>query len=129
MLILAPIRAHRQRHPLLRVDPDKDVDNYANLAAFPVTGTDDQLYRATNTGLVYRWSWSAYVETDDFTPVRLVAQTAVLGLPEGAKLCYRLDFSNVVFNGEDDQLLAPFAFQAPTTDVVLDLATAPRITL
>lgn len=129
MLALAPIKARIDNGILmLRVDPDKDVDNYANLAAFPGTGVANQLYRATDTGLVYFWSGSAYVTTDDYAVVRLVAQTAVLGLAVGATLNYRLDFSNVVFNG-DDQKLPPFGFAAPTSDVVLNLATVARIVL
>lgn len=129
MLILAPIRARIDNGELmLRADPDRDVDNYANLAAFPGTGAADQLYRAVDTGLVYEWTGAAYSVTYDFAPVRLVAQTAVLGLPEGATLNYRLDFTNVVFNG-GDQELASFAVAAPTSDLTLDLATAPRVTL
>lgn len=129
MLVLAPVRARIDNGILmLRTDPDRDVDNFANMAAFPATGAADQLYRDTSTGKVFEWTGSAYAETDDFAVVRLVAQTAVLGLPEGATLNYRLDFSNVVYNG-GDQKLASFAFAAPTSDVVLDLATAPRIAL
>jgi hypothetical protein len=30
-----------------------------------------------------------------------IKQTAVLGLPDGEKLCYRLDFDNMIFNGDD----------------------------
>lgn len=43
-------------------------------------------------------------------------------------LNYHLDFSNVVYNG-GDQKLASFALAAPTSDVVLDLATVDRIAL
>ena len=39
-----------------------DVLEYANLAAFPGTGTTGLLYVALDTNLVYRWSGSAYVE-------------------------------------------------------------------
>jgi hypothetical protein len=39
-----------------------------------------------------------------------------------------LAFDHLTFNG-DDQELASFAVAAPTSDVVLDLATAPRIAL
>jgi hypothetical protein len=37
-----------------------DVLEYANLAAFPVTGETGKIYIAIDTGLVYRWSGSAY---------------------------------------------------------------------
>ena len=58
--------------------------------------------------------------------VRLVAQTAVLGLEVGTILGYEVAFNHVTFNGGDQQLPS-FKVQAPTTDVVLDLATAARI--
>ena len=61
-------------------------------------------------------------------PVRLVAQTDVLGLPEGAILGYRFSFDHVTFNG-GDQELARFAIAAPNTDAVLNVATAERIPL
>lgn len=129
MVALSPYRARLDNGILmLRVDPDKPIDNYANLAAFPGTGNSARLYRAQNTQLVYAWTGSAYVITDDYTPVRLVAQTSVLGLPVGATLNYRFDFDHVTFNG-DDQQLASFAVAAPTSDVTLDLATATRIPL
>ena len=126
MLIVAPIRARIDNGILmLRVDPDKDVDNYANQAAFPEEGDVDHLYRDTSTGLVYAWDGDSYVATDDYAPVRLVAQTSVLGLPEGVTLNYRVDFSNVVFN-QEEQKLASFGFRAPTSDIVLDLTKITR---
>src|SRR4029077_17544023 len=39
-----------------------DVLEYANLAAFPATGTVGVIYVALDTGKIYRWSGSAYVE-------------------------------------------------------------------
>lgn len=39
-----------------------DVLEYANLAAFPGTGTASILYVAIDTGHIYRWSGSAYVD-------------------------------------------------------------------
>lgn len=38
-----------------------DVLEYANLAAFPATGSSGVIYVAIDTGVVYRWSGSAYV--------------------------------------------------------------------
>jgi hypothetical protein len=38
-----------------------DVLEYANLAAFPATGSTGIIYVAIDTGLIYRWSGSAYV--------------------------------------------------------------------
>lgn len=42
-----------------------DVLEYANLAAFPWTGTTGILYIAIDTGYQYRWTWSVYVEIKD----------------------------------------------------------------
>lgn len=39
-----------------------DVLEYANLAAFPATGSTGTIYVADDTGKIYRWSGSAYVE-------------------------------------------------------------------
>ncbi|OKH70832.1 hypothetical protein EB72_24875 [Mycobacterium sp. SWH-M1] len=66
--------------------------------------------------------------TAEQADVRLVAQTPVLGLPTESRLCYRFDFFSVTFNG-GPQELESFAVAAPTTDTVLNLATATRIPL
>ncbi len=42
-----------------------DVVEYANFAAFPVTGETGKIYIAQDTGDVYRWSGSAYVQIND----------------------------------------------------------------
>jgi len=39
-----------------------DVVEYANLAAFPGTGTTGKIYVALDTGIQYRWTGSAYVD-------------------------------------------------------------------
>jgi len=39
-----------------------DLEEYANLAAFPVTGDSDKIYVALDTNKIYRWSGSIYVE-------------------------------------------------------------------
>jgi hypothetical protein len=39
-----------------------DVVEYANLAAFPATGTTGVIYVALDTNKVYRWTGSAYIE-------------------------------------------------------------------
>lgn len=39
-----------------------DVEEYANLAAFPGTGESGKIYVALDTNKIYRWSGSAYVE-------------------------------------------------------------------
>lgn len=57
-----------------------------------------------------------YADTPGF---QLVANTAILGLT-GA-LIYDVSFSNVTFNG-NNQVLAPFAFTAPTDATPVDLS-------
>ena len=42
-----------------------DVEEYANFAAFPGTGETGKIYIAQDTGDVYRWSGSAYVQIND----------------------------------------------------------------
>ena len=42
-----------------------DVEEYANFAAFPGTGETGKIYIAIDTGDVYRWSGSAYVQIND----------------------------------------------------------------
>lgn len=126
---MAPINARIDNGQLkLRADPDLIVVTYPNLAAFPGAGNTSQLYRAADTGLVYAWAGGTYATTYDFAPVRLVAQTAVLGIPEGGTLCYRFGFYGVTY-GPGEQTLNPFAVQAATADIVLDLAAAPRVKL
>ena len=39
-----------------------DVEDYATLSAFPVTGESGKIYIALDTNLTYRWSGSIYVE-------------------------------------------------------------------
>ena len=39
-----------------------DVEEYANLAAFPVTGESGKIYIALDTNLTYRWGGTSYVE-------------------------------------------------------------------
>jgi hypothetical protein len=46
-----------------------DVLEYANLAAFPVTGESNKIYVAIDTGYNYRWSGSVYTQMTDQTAV------------------------------------------------------------
>lgn len=39
-----------------------DVEEYANLASFPATGETSKIYTAIDTGKIYRWTGSIYVE-------------------------------------------------------------------
>ena len=42
-----------------------DVKEYANLSSFPATGETDKLYLAIDTGNIYRWSGSQYVQINN----------------------------------------------------------------
>ena len=46
-----------------------DALEFANLAAFPVTGEGSKIYLAENTNLIYRWTGSTYVLIGDGTSV------------------------------------------------------------
>ena len=131
MLVLAQIKARLDNGRLMiRAEPDKNVDNYVNVAAFPATGNINQLYRDTTAQIVYAWNGSAYVLADDFASLRLVAQTDVLGLPPDAILGYEFAFSNVTYPKAVTQTvpqLPTFCVAAPDSDVVLDLALTPHI--
>ena len=49
-----------------------DALEFANLAAFPVTGVSGKIYIALNTNLIYRWTGSTYVLIGDGTGVDVV---------------------------------------------------------
>lgn len=49
-----------------------DALEFANLAAFPVTGEGGKIYIAANTNLIYRWTGSTYVLIGDGTSVDVV---------------------------------------------------------
>lgn len=63
----------------------------------------------------------------DQPDVRLVAQTAVLELPTGTDLLYQFEYDHVTYNGKP-QMLPSFKIAAPTADVIVDLASWPRVT-
>lgn len=45
-----------------------DVEEYADLAHFPLTGEEDKIYVAMDTGFTYRWSGSQYVRLNTYDP-------------------------------------------------------------
>ena len=108
----------------LRVEPDGDRDDYATRASFPATGNTAKVYWAIDTQKFYRWTGSAYVETYPYAQVRLLADTALLNL--ASDLYYRVSFSEVIFNGAPG-FINSFTFQAPSTDVELNLVDVARI--
>ena len=61
-----------------------DVLEFANLAAFPVTGEASVLYVALDTNKVYRWSGSAYIEIS-------ASPGSTDAVPEGATNKYFLE--------------------------------------
>ena len=62
----------------------KDVLEYANLAAFPVTGETGKIYLALDTNKTYRWSGSAYVQiggiNQDLYPIKYWYQATGAGV-------------------------------------------------
>ena len=126
MVVLAPVDARLDNgHLCLRAAPDQVIHSYTSQAAFPVTGGTTFLYWDAAADKLFKWNGSAYVEVDNFAPVRLAAQTAVLELPADAVLCYKCEFDHATFAGADRELPS-FSFKAATTDIVLDLSTAER---
>lgn len=110
----------------LRVEPDGDRDNFANLAAFPATGNTAKVYFAIDTQTFYRWDSgsSQYIEDYPYAQVRLLADTPLLEL--ASDLYYRVAFSEVVYNGAPGYI-SPFTFQAPTSDTELNLVEVARV--
>lgn len=119
-LIAAPIvgRIDVDGRLKLRVEPDGNRINYANLAAFPGTGNTANVYYDIAAKTFYRWSGSAYVQTYPYAPIRLLADTDLLNL--STPLFYAVKFTNVLFNKKPGQING-FTFQAPDADVELNL--------
>lgn len=73
-----------------------DVLEYANLAAFPVTGEQGKIYVALDTNRTYRWSGSAYIE---ISPSAVISVNGIAGavnlstndIPEGTNLYYTVE--------------------------------------
>lgn len=57
-----------------------DVEEYANLAAFPPAGEAGKIYVALDTNKIYRWSGSVYVEISPAPVVSVNGQTNVVVL-------------------------------------------------
>ena len=102
----------------LRVEPDGDRDDFANVAAFPSTGNTAKVYFSIATQTFYRWTGSAYAVTYPYAEVRLLADTALLDLDQ--PLFYNVAFTEVIFNGAPGRI-KPFRFQAPSYDTEVSL--------
>ena len=69
-----------------------DLEEYADLASFPATGDSDKIYVAIDTGKIYRWSGSQYVEIAANEVNSVNSKTGVVTLVAG-------DLSTTAFNG------------------------------
>ena len=102
----------------LRVDPDGVRLDLASRSAFPPSGVIGRIYHAIDNSTYWQWTGTKYIETYSYTPIRLLANTALLEL--SGPLFYRVEFSEVVLNGKPG-VINPFTFQAPTSDIELNL--------
>ena len=102
----------------LRVDPDGVRLDLASRSAFPPSGVIGRIYHAIDNSTYWQWTGTKYIETYSYTPIRLLANTALLQL--SGPLFYRVEFSEVVLNGKPG-VINPFTFQAPTSDIELNL--------
>lgn len=64
-----------------------EVEQHANLAAFPATGNVNKFYLAQDTGIMYRWNGSAYVVI-----------SAELALGETSSTAYRGDRGKIAYD-------------------------------
>ena len=83
-----------------------DVEEYANLASFPVTGESGKIYIALNTNLTYRWGGSTYVEI-----------SPSLALGETIDSAYRGDRGKIAY--DHSQLTSGNPHNVTKTDVGL----------
>ena len=80
-----------------------DVLEYANLAAFPGTGAGGIFYVAIDTGFTYRWTGSAYAQTNSLAAVQPADPTITstvyasdVAVPAAPALVKSIGFSNAV---------------------------------
>jgi hypothetical protein len=82
-----------------------DVLEYANLAAFPVSGTTGIIYVALDTNKTFRWSGSAYIEISPSEVNSVNGSTGVVvlttsNISEGSNLYYTAARFNAAFSGK-----------------------------
>ena len=109
----------------LRDAPAGRQENHENLSVLPTAGADGVAYMTVDDGRVWRWNGTTYIEDYNYTPIRLLADTALLEL--SSPLYYRVNFTDVRFNGELGYL-SPITFAAPQSDEVLNLVNVTRRT-
>jgi hypothetical protein len=85
-----------------------DVLEYANLAAFPVTGETGKIYVALDTNLTYRWSGTVYIE---------ISKSLALG--ESSAMAYAGDKGKVAYDKAQELINAADILVAPTKWSVL----------
>ena len=98
-----------------------DVLEFANIAAFPVTGTSGLVYVDKNTNLTYRWSGSAYV-----------AIGGGVALGENAATAYRGDRGKTAYDHSQvthDKVLVGLGNVNNTSDVNKPVSTAQQIAI
>lgn len=77
-----------------------DVLEFANFAAFPVTGDSGKIYVALDTNLTYRWGGSSYVEISPSLALGETSSTAYRG--DRGKIAY--DHSQTTGNPHNTQI-------------------------
>ena len=88
-----------------------DVQEYASLSAFPVTGESGKIYVALDTGRTYRWSGSAYTEISESLALGETSSTAYRG--DRGKTAY--DHSQIT-SGNPHNVSASDVGAIPTTE-------------
>ena len=109
----------------LRDAPAGRQENHESLSVLPTAGADGVAYMTVDDQRVWRWNGTTYIEDYNYTPIRLLADTALLEL--SSPLYYHVTFTDVRFNGELGYL-SPITFAAPQSDEVLNLVNVTRRT-
>lgn len=73
-----------------------EIEEYANLAAFPVTGQSNLYYVALDTNKTYRWSGSAYVAMNEGLALGETSSTAYRG--DRGKAAYDFSVAQAAIN-------------------------------
>ena len=107
----------------LRDAPSGVQENYEDPSTLPTAGVVGVAYTTLNDRRVYRWDGFTYIPDYNYTPIRLLADTALLELD--GPLFYHVAFTDVLFNGEPGYL-SPFTFAAPDVDMDLNIADVAR---
>jgi len=103
-----------------------DVLEFANLAAFPVTGETGKIFIAIDTNLSYRWSGSIYIQV---TSVPSDASTSVKGIVQldtDGNIQTNANSGRVVTSGNLAAWWTWVKTQAQTFAAVITFTSAPR---